>query len=53
MIVKTLPGGLIEVGVERIAFQLPALALCVLGEDLGLRRGEDAVEPAPGRSWGA
>jgi hypothetical protein len=44
MVVEPLPGCLVKVRVERIAFEFPSLALRVLGQDLGFRRGEHAVE---------
>jgi len=49
MVVETLPGRLVEIGVERVAFELSALALGVLGQNLGLGGREHAIEPAQHR----
>ena len=46
VVVEALAGGLVELGVERVAFELAALAPLVLGQDLGLGRREHAVEAA-------
>ena len=43
---KRWPAALLSVGVERVAFELAALALLVLGQDLRLGRREHAVEAA-------
>ncbi|TLD46543.1 MAG: hypothetical protein FAZ92_01169 [Accumulibacter sp.] len=46
VIVEALAGGIVEMGVEGVAFEPAALAPLELGQDLGFRRRQHAVEAA-------
>ena len=49
MVVKALSGGIVQPPVQGFALDSATLAPRVFGQDLGFRRGENAVEPAQHR----